>query len=90
MVWRSQKLRPVHFLLPAYLDVELSAPFQHHVCLHAAVLSAMMIMDRTSGATSQPQLNVVLSKSCLGWSWCSFTQEAGIDTAVEVDGRQGG
>ena len=38
----------------------------HHACLDAAILPALMIVDRTSELVSQPQLNVVLYKSCLG------------------------
>jgi hypothetical protein len=30
------------------------------------MLPFMMIMDRTSGTVSQPQLNIVLYESCLG------------------------
>ena len=33
------------FLLPADPDAELSPPPQHHVCLCAAMLPTMMIMD---------------------------------------------
>ena len=32
-------------LLPEDQDVELLAPLQHHVCLSAAMLPTMMIMD---------------------------------------------
>ena len=32
-------------LLPMDQYVELSAPLQYHVCLHAALLPTMMIMD---------------------------------------------
>lgn len=39
---------------------------QHHVCLQAAMIPAMMIIDCTSETVSQPQLNVVLYKSCHG------------------------
>jgi hypothetical protein len=39
---------------------------QHHVSLDTAMLPAMMIMDWTSEPVSQPPLNVVLYKSCLG------------------------
>jgi hypothetical protein len=53
-------------------DVELSAPFQNHVFLHAAMLPTMMTMDWTSEAVSQPQFNVVLYKSCLGHGVSSF------------------
>jgi hypothetical protein len=35
---------------------------QHHVCLHAAMLPTMMIMDETSETVSQPHLNVALLK----------------------------
>ena len=35
------------FLLPANLDVEFLATLQHHVCLHAVMLPAIMIMDLT-------------------------------------------
>jgi hypothetical protein len=38
---------------------------QHHVCLDAAMLSTMMIKNRTSEPVSQPQLNVVLYKGQL-------------------------
>ena len=33
------------FLLPSDPDVELSATLQHHVCLHATMLPAMMTMN---------------------------------------------
>jgi hypothetical protein len=46
-------------------DVELLAPL-HQVCLDIAMLPAIMIMDWTFQTVSQPQLNVVLYKSCLG------------------------
>jgi hypothetical protein len=45
---RSQKLKPVHLLLLLSLDVELLALLQLHVCPHAAMLSAMTLMDETS------------------------------------------
>jgi hypothetical protein len=41
---------------------------QHHVCLHAAMLPAMMIVDWTSETVSQIQLSVFSYKSCLGLS----------------------
>jgi hypothetical protein len=38
---------PVTFLrlLPVDLDAELSPVLRHHVCLHAAMLPIVMIMD---------------------------------------------
>ena len=49
----------VNFLLPT--DVRLSLLLQHHVCLHSAMLSIMMIMDGTSETVSEPsQLNIFL------------------------------
>jgi hypothetical protein len=36
---------------------------QHHLCLQAAMLPALRIMDWTSETVSQPQLNVFLYKS---------------------------
>jgi hypothetical protein len=47
---RSQKLKPglvAHclFLMLVDQDVELSALLQHYVCLHAAMVPTMMIMD---------------------------------------------
>jgi hypothetical protein len=51
-------------LLPVEQNIELSALFQPHVCLHKAMLPTMMIMDRASGTVSQTQLNIFLCKSC--------------------------
>jgi hypothetical protein len=42
------------FLLPVDKDVELLATLQHHVCLHATVLPAMMIIDQTSELWASP------------------------------------
>lgn len=43
--------------MPANLDVELpQLLFQHHVCLYAAMIPALIIMDYTSEPVSQPQL----------------------------------
>ena len=55
--------------MPLDQDLEILTPprLQHHVCLGTAMLPAMMIMDWTSETVSQPQLNVVLYKSCLGY-----------------------
>jgi hypothetical protein len=39
---------------------------QHHACLDAAMLPALVIMDRTALPVSQIQLNIVFYKSCLG------------------------
>ena len=47
-------------------DAELSIPSTALCLLHAAMLSAMMLMDETSETISQAQLNVVFHKSCLG------------------------
>lgn len=33
------------FLLPSDLDGEVSAPLLYHVCLHAAMFPAILIMD---------------------------------------------
>ena len=44
----SQKLKPglvAHSLLPKDPDVEILAPLQHHVCLQALMLPALMIVD---------------------------------------------
>ena len=38
---------------------------QSHLCLDAAMLPALMIMDRTSEPVSQTQLNVVLIRVAL-------------------------
>ena len=48
-VLRFKKLKPglmsySLFLLPAKLDLNLSAPHLHHVCLHTAMLPVMVAM----------------------------------------------
>ena len=43
------------YLLPVVLDVELSAPLQHHVYLYAATLPAMLIMDYRSVLSASPK-----------------------------------
>lgn len=40
---------------------------QHHVCLDAAMLPTMIIMDKTSETVSQSQLNVSLIRVVLVW-----------------------
>jgi hypothetical protein len=42
---RARKFNPVLFLLAVDLDVELPVTFPTHVCLHAAVVPTMKIMD---------------------------------------------
>jgi hypothetical protein len=42
------------FLLPANLDGDLSATLQRHICLNAALLPAMGVMDYTSELQGNP------------------------------------
>jgi hypothetical protein len=59
----------------------LSSFNQDHVCLYAAMLHALTVMDQTSKIASQYQLNVFCFLGFLGgfWvfffflSWCIFT-----------------
>ena len=39
-------------------------PIQHHVCLRAAMLPALMIMDKTSETVSQPSEMLSFIKNC--------------------------
>jgi hypothetical protein len=41
-------------LLPEDLDIEPSATSPAHVCLHAAIFPAVMIMDQTSKTLASP------------------------------------
>ena len=67
-LWGSVlKLHPVWeslFLAAFRSGYKTSAP-QHHVCLHAAMVPAKMVMDWPSENVSQTQLNAVLYKSYL-------------------------
>jgi hypothetical protein len=73
-VWeRASSLLPtegVFSLLPSNQDRSLkmknSQLLQHHACLDTAMLPTLMIIDCTSEPVSQPQLNVVPYKTCLG------------------------
>ena len=53
---------------PSSLQIKMknSQLLQHHVCLHAAMLPAMMIMDRTSETVRPSQLSIFFYKSCHG------------------------
>ena len=53
----------VPLLLSVDVDVELSATSLHHVCLRAAMLLTMRLMDSTSETVSQPQLNTCFCKT---------------------------
>jgi hypothetical protein len=65
-------------LLLAALGLRCRTPrsSSHHICLPVVMPPAMMVMDWTSETVSQPEVNVVLYKSCLGhgvssWQWNS-------------------
>jgi hypothetical protein len=70
----SLLMEATHF--PGYLQIKMQNSrvlLQDHVCLDTAMLSSMMIMDRTSDTVSQPQLNVVPYKCFLGHGVSSQT-----------------
>jgi hypothetical protein len=55
----------------SWIEMQNSWLLQHHACLEAAMLPAMMIMHQTSKPLSQYQLMLSLNKSCLGHGVCS-------------------
>jgi hypothetical protein len=63
------KLRVSLFLMPKNSDVDVSLLLwllQHHVCLHAVMLSTVMETDQTLETLSKLQLKPFFYKSCHG------------------------
>ena len=68
----------VSSLLPEDQDIDSQLLLQHHACLHAFMLLAMIVMDWTSETVSQPQWNVFLYKSYLIHSIKVLTKTDGL------------
>ena len=61
--WRKSGLGGPVSLSASCLKSRMSSfqsPFQHHVCLHVAVLLATIIMDYTSETVSKPSIKCFL------------------------------